>query len=56
MHMATGSASELAYHILLAHDLNFIDEARYKSRDDKAVEVKKMLASLICKVDLDQAS
>ena len=56
MHMATGSASELEYHILLAHELNFIDETTYKSLDDKVVEVRKMLASLICKVDLDQAS
>jgi four helix bundle protein len=52
--MATGSASELEYHILLAHDLNVLDEAAYKSLDDKVVEVKKMLGSLNCKVDLDQ--
>jgi four helix bundle protein len=52
--MATGSANELEYHILLAHDLNVLHEAMYKSLDDKVVEVKKMLGSLNCKVDLYQ--
>jgi hypothetical protein len=40
----------------LAHDLNFLEEATHKSLGDQLVEVKKMPASLIGKVDLDQAS
>jgi four helix bundle protein len=51
---ATGSASELEYYILLAHDLNFLADETYRSLDCKVVEVKKMLASLICKVDVDR--
>jgi four helix bundle protein len=42
--MATGSANELEYHILLAHDLNVLHEAMYKSLDDKVVEVRKCWA------------
>src|ERR1700693_5718650 len=33
LNMALGSASELEYHFLLAHDLNFVSEESYKSLD-----------------------
>ena len=44
--IATGSASELEYHLLLAHDLHFLDDSVYHSRNANVVEVKRMLASL----------
>jgi four helix bundle protein len=53
LNIATASASELEYCILRARDLKFLDEDTYESLDEKIVEVRKMLGSLICKVDID---
>jgi four helix bundle protein len=52
--IAAGSASEVEYHILLARDLGFLDSEQYKSLDAAVVEVKRMLASLIIKVESDR--
>jgi four helix bundle protein len=52
--IAAGSASEVEYHFLLARDLGFLDSEQYKSLDAAAVEVKRMLASLIIKVEGDR--
>jgi four helix bundle protein len=52
--IAAGSASEVEYHFLLARDLGFLENEQYKSLDAAAVEVKRMLASLILKVDSDR--
>jgi S23 ribosomal protein. len=52
--IAAGSASEVEYHFLLAHDLGFLDSEQYKSLDAAVVEVKRMLASLIIKVESDR--
>ncbi len=54
LNVALGSASELEYHFLLARDLNFISEESYKSLDHSVVEIKRMLASLACKVQADR--
>jgi four helix bundle protein len=54
LNIALGSASELEYHFLLARDLNFVDEESYKYLTNGVVEIKKMLASLICKVEVDR--
>ena len=54
LNIAIGSASELEYHFLLAHDLQFVPEAEYRNLDDKVVEVKRMLASLIRKVEAER--
>ena len=54
LQIAAGSASELEYHFLLAHDLGFIDRAQYGILHAEVCEVKKMLASLLRKVDLDR--
>lgn len=54
LNIATGSASELKYHFLLARDLGFIDEMSYGRLHDDAVEVKKMLASLSRKVEAER--
>ena len=52
--IAAGSASEVEYHFLLARDLGFLDREQYKSLDAAVVEVKRMLASLIIKVERDR--
>ena len=48
-----GSASELEYHLLLAHDLALLDEPNYKRLSTEAIEVKRMLASLIQRLRAD---
>jgi four helix bundle protein len=42
-----GSASELEYQLLLAHDLNYLDQETYTKLHEKATEVKRMLAGFI---------
>jgi four helix bundle protein len=45
--IAMGSASELEYHLLLAHDLGFLNDGDFRQLAPKVVEVKQMLASFI---------
>ncbi|MGD1155637.1 MAG: four helix bundle protein [Terriglobia bacterium] len=47
LQMATGSASELEYQLLLAHDLKFLRDEEYRSLESGVVEVKRMLSSLM---------
>jgi four helix bundle protein len=47
LQMAAGSASELEYHLLLARDLNLLKTPDYERLSGGAVEVKRMLASLM---------
>jgi four helix bundle protein len=54
LHMAMGSASELEYHLLLSRDLRFIEEKDHGRIQTQVVEVKRMLAGLIRKVDSDR--
>ena len=49
--IAAGSVSELEYHFLLARDLKFISDDQYKILNSAVTEVKRMLASLIVKVE-----
>ena len=51
LQIASGSGSELEYQILLARDLHYMNDAEYKHLSDMTVEVRKMLTSLIRKVD-----
>jgi four helix bundle protein len=44
--VALGSASELEYHLLLAHDLGLLPAADYAQLAGGVVEVKRMLAGL----------
>jgi four helix bundle protein len=41
LHIATGSASELEYHFLLAKDLGFLADEEYRQLERSVVEVKK---------------
>jgi four helix bundle protein len=47
LHIAAGLDFELEYHILLAHDLKFLDSANYESLSNQIAEVKRMLTGLI---------
>jgi four helix bundle protein len=50
LQIAVGSASELEYHLLLARDLELMGASDYRRLSDEAVEVKRMLASLMQKL------
>jgi four helix bundle protein len=45
-----GSGSELDYHLLLAHDLHFLDSSVYALLNQQLIEVKRMLNALIHKI------
>jgi len=48
-----GSASELEYHLLLAHDLELLKSLDYQWLSGEVTELKRMLASLIHKLKAD---
>jgi four helix bundle protein len=48
--ISLGSASEVEYHLILAHDLGFLDEKDYRAINTQAVELKRMLTSFILKL------
>jgi four helix bundle protein len=50
LQIAMGSASELEYQLLLAHDLDYLRNPEYERLARQAVEVKPMLSSLMQKV------
>jgi four helix bundle protein len=47
LQIARGSASELEYHLLLARDLQFLAGDEFKDFEAKVLEVQRMLASLV---------
>lgn len=48
--IAMDSASELEYHLILAHDLHNLSDDSYQALDLQLIEVKKMLNALIQKL------
>jgi len=54
LHIAMGSASELEYHLLLAKDLGMLSQSSYANVEEKVTEVKRMLSSLILKLEADR--
>ena len=50
LQIAMGSASELEYHLLLAHDLGFLDAATYTHINDDLGAAKRMLNAFIQKL------
>ena len=54
LQMAMGSASELEYHLLLARDLNYLKAEHHATIEQETVRAKRMLASLLSKVDEDR--
>src|SRR5208283_1110902 len=51
VNIAAGSAVELEYFLLLASDLDFIPVEAYRKLREEILEVQRMLASLLRKVD-----
>ncbi len=47
LRIAMGSASELEYHLLLAHDLDLLGDSDHEKLTNSTTEVKRMLAGLI---------
>lgn len=54
LQIAMGSACELEYHFLLAHDLSYVSSAHYERLSSDLTEVKRMLASLLQKLKADR--
>lgn len=50
LNMASGSASDLQYHLLLARDLGYLEMDSYDSMAPRVIEVKRMLTGLIQRV------
>ncbi len=50
LQIAMGSTSELEYHLLLAHDLKFLNSSDYDKLSGSTVELKRMLTALLQKV------
>lgn len=50
MQIASGSASELEYHLLLSRDIGLLKSAEYDCLVDEIIEVKKMLTTFINKL------
>lgn len=46
LHISMGSASELEYHILLAHDLKFMSTEDYNNVSSRLIDIKRMLTGL----------
>jgi four helix bundle protein len=51
LYIALGSASELDYHLELAFGLEFLKSSEYQLLNESVVEVKRMLSSLIDRVE-----
>src|SRR5262249_41426602 len=49
--IALGSASELDYHLLLSHDLEFINGGDFTRTANQLTEVRKMLTSFLSSVE-----
>jgi four helix bundle protein len=49
--IASGSGSELEYHLLLARDLGFLPASEYERLATQVVEVKRMLSGFIRTLD-----
>ncbi len=52
--IAMGSSNELEYQVLLAKDLNYLSNEKYEDLSSRIVEVKRMPASLIKKLNADR--
>lgn len=54
LQIASGSASELAYHILLSHDLHFLGDLDYHQLSENLAELRRMLTALLKKVEVER--
>jgi len=56
LQIACGSANELEYHLLLAKDLGYLNEAAHLVLDQQLAEMKRMLVALTRKVGSERKS
>jgi four helix bundle protein len=49
-----GSASELEYHLLLAHDLGLLNTSEHSRLSELTTEIKRMLTALIQRLRADR--
>jgi four helix bundle protein len=54
LYIASGSASELDYHLLLARDLCYLSDDDYRRMDQNLTETRRMLTALLQKVSTDR--
>jgi four helix bundle protein len=54
LYIASGSASELDYHLLLARDLNYLSDEDYRRIGRNLLEARKMLTALLQKISVDR--
>lgn len=54
LQIAMGSASELEYHLLLAHDLGLLKDHSFRDLSKEVIEVKRMLSAFIKKLKADR--
>jgi len=54
LQIASESASELDYHLLLARDLNFLRADEYKKLTQDLLQMRRMLTSLLQKVNTER--
>jgi four helix bundle protein len=54
LQIAAGSASELDYELLLAKDLGYLPEPDYARIADELSQIRKMLSSLLRKVNIER--
>src|ERR1700678_1344486 len=54
LQIASGSASELDYHLLLAKDLGFLAEASYRQTAKDLSELRRMLTALLRKIESER--
>ncbi len=55
LQIAIGSASELEYFLILARDLEYIDQSTFQDLESRIVEIKQMLTALIKRVKAPEA-
>jgi four helix bundle protein len=53
LQIAMGSASEVEYHCVLAHDLGMLGPDEFQRLTSETIEVKRMLAALLGKLRAD---
>ena len=54
LQIAAGSINELDYHLLLSRDLEYLGASDYQRLREDVIEIRKMLASLIRKVEAER--
>jgi four helix bundle protein len=54
LQIASGSASELEYHLLLARDLHFLTETDYRELNEELSTLRRMLTSLLQKIEAER--